>query len=95
MEPLPPRLEEKRRALARLLGRPVVVRGLRTPDPDFRGRLQVEPGRVLIEYQVAQPGYFWEIPVIDELLDRAAAGELTASVREGASAPPSAAPPEQ
>jgi hypothetical protein len=64
------------------LKRPVLVRGIRVPDPGFRGRLQVEPSRVLIEYQVAQSGYFWHIPIIEELLDRAAAGRLTAELRE-------------
>ena len=82
MEPLPPPLEAKRRVLSELLCRPVVVRGIQTPDPLFRGRLTVEPGRVLIEHQVAQAGYFWHIPIIEELLDRAAAGERTAELSE-------------
>jgi len=60
----------------------VYVRGLRTPDRDLRGRLRVEPNRVLIEYQVSQAGYFWQVPVIEELLDRAAAGEQRAELRE-------------
>ncbi len=84
VEPLPPDLEDKRRALARALGRPVVIRGIRTPDPEFRGRLRVEPGRVVIEYQVAQHGYFWHVPIIEELLARAAAGESGVELREGA-----------
>lgn len=92
MEPLPPPLEAKRRALSQLLGRPVVVRGIRSPEAGFRGRLTVEAGRVLIEHQVSQAGYFWHIPIIEELLDRAAAGELTAELREaladGAEGPP-------
>jgi len=92
MEPLPPPLEAKRRALSELLRRPVVVRGIQTPDPLFRGRLTVEPGRVLIEYQVAQAGYFWHIPIIEEMLDRAAAGETTAELRER-NARDEAAPP--
>ncbi len=82
MEPLPPRLETKRRALARKLGRPVYVRGLRTPDPAFRGRLRVEAARVTIEYQVAEAGYFWHIPIIEGLLDRAAAGEQDVELRD-------------
>ena len=79
MEPLPAGLEEKRRALERALGRPVRVRGVRTPDRGLRGRLRVERARVVIEYQV---GYFWHLPVIEELLDRAAAGEAWAELRE-------------
>ncbi len=82
MEPLPPPLEKKRQAVSRALGRPVLVRGLRTPDASLRGRLLVQPGHVLIEYQVEQAGYFWHIPTIEELLDRAASGELTAELRE-------------
>jgi len=82
MEPLPPLVEVKRRAVSQLLGRPVVVRGIRSPDAGFRGRLTVELGRILIEHQVAQAGYFWHIPIIEELLDRAAAGETTLELRE-------------
>jgi len=89
MEPLPPALERKRRSLARALGRPVHIRGVRTPDSGFRGRLSVEPGRVVIEYQVAQAGYFWHIPIIEELLDRAAAGQPTAELRAPAGPPDS------
>ncbi len=92
MEQLPPGLERKRRELARLLGRPVRVRGIRVPDRAFRGRLRVDSDRVLIEYQVDQPGYFWHIPVIEELLDRAAAGECAVDLRER-SAESEAAPP--
>ncbi len=81
MESLPPPLEQKREAVARSLGRPVYVRGVRTPDSELRGRLRVEPGRVVIEYQVAEVGYFWHVPVIEELLDRAAAGEQSVELR--------------
>jgi hypothetical protein len=93
MEALPARIEEKRRSLERALGRPVYIRGIRTPDPDFRGRLRVEPSRVLIEYQLAEHGFFWHIPIIEELLSRAAAGQPSAELRD---ASPSAAaePPE-
>jgi hypothetical protein len=86
-EPLPPGLERKRRALATALGRPVYVRGIRVRDPDFRGRLRVEPHRVIIEYQVAQSGFFWHAPIIEDLLDRAAAGHSSAEVRESGDAP--------
>jgi hypothetical protein len=82
MERLPPALEQKRRALARQLGRPVRVRGIRTPDRALRGRLRVDPDRVLIEYQIGEHGYFWHIPIIEELIDRAAAGEIRAEIRD-------------
>ena len=80
MEDLPPLLEDKRRLLARTLGRPVFIRAIRTPDPRFQGRLRVHPGRVVIEYQIAEHGYFWHIPIIETLLDRAAAGQIAAEI---------------
>ncbi len=92
MEPLPPPLEAKRRALADHLGRPVLVRGIQTPDPTFRGRLTVEPGRVLVEYQTSEAGYFWHITIIEELLDRAAAGETKIELREPRPGGPAPAP---
>jgi hypothetical protein len=82
MEQLPPDLERKRHALERYLNRPVSIRGVRLPDRAFRGRLRVGPSRVVIEYQVAQSGYFWHIPIIEELLNRAAAGECAVELRE-------------
>lgn len=81
MDPLPRPLEQQRRALSRALGRPVRVRAVRTPDRGLRGRLRVEPGRVVIEYQVSQEGYFWYVPIVEELLRRAAAGEREVELR--------------
>ncbi len=84
-EPLPGQLEEKRIAVERLLGRPVVVRGVQTPHPDFRGRLRVEPGRVVIEYQIPEHGYFWHVPIIEKLLEAAMAGESSVELTEPSS----------
>lgn len=81
MDPLPRPLERQRRALSRALGRPVRVRAVRTPDRELRGRLRVDPDRVVIEYQVSQEGYFWYVPVAEELLSRAAAGEREVELR--------------
>jgi len=89
MEALPGKIEASRRSLERALGRPVHIRGVRTPDPQFRGRLRVERHRVLIEYQPAEHGFFWHIPIIEELLSRAAAGEASAELRDAS--PPAAA----
>ena len=82
MEALPEPLEGKRRQVEAALRRTVVVRGIQTPDAAFRGRLRVEPGRVLIEYQIAEHGYFWHIPIIERLLSLALAGETSAELRE-------------
>lgn len=68
--------------MAAALGRSVVVRGIQTPDVAFRGRLRVEPGRVVIEYQVSEHGYFWHIPIIERLLSLALAGETSVELRE-------------
>jgi hypothetical protein len=92
MEPLPPKLERRRRDLERALGRPVHVRSMRTPEAELRGRLRVERDRVVIEYQIAEQGYFWHIPIIEELLSRAAAGHSTYELREP-SPDPGEAPP--
>ena len=82
METLPEPLERKRREVETALGRPVVVRGVQTPDSALRGRLRVEPGRVVIEYQVSEHGYFWHVPVIERLLSAALAGETSVELRE-------------
>ena len=81
MDSLPRPLERQRRALSRALDRPVRVRAVRTPDPELRGRLRVDPDRVIIEYQVSQEGYFWYVPIVEELLRRAAAGEREVELR--------------
>jgi len=78
---LPPPLEQQRHAPSRALARPVLVRSIRTPDPGLRGRLRVERSRVVIEYQVSQEGYFWYVPIVEELLRRAAAGEREVELR--------------
>ena len=77
---------------ARRAGRGVRRVGGADLDRELRGRLLVEPDRVLIEYQVAEHGYFWHVPIIEELMNRAARGELRVELREpddaDAEAPP-------
>lgn len=79
---LPPSLEQMRLELERRLGCPILVREIRTNDPDFRGRLRKRAGAIVLEYQVAQKGFFWHADVVEELLRRAAAGELSAELRQ-------------
>jgi hypothetical protein len=68
--------------LERRLGRPVIVREVRTGDPAFRGRLRRRAGAVILEYQVAQSGFFWHADTVQELLRRAAAGEVAVELRQ-------------
>ena len=72
---LPPALEPLRRRAEQALGIPVRVRGVRTRDRSFRGRAVRRQGCMLVEDQVAQAGYFWHVPIIEEILARLAAGE--------------------
>jgi hypothetical protein len=72
---LPPALEWKRRRAEQTLGLPVRVRGVRTRHKSFRGRAMRRQGCVIVEYQVAAVGYFWHVPIIEDILDRLAAGE--------------------
>lgn len=79
---LPDPLERLRRRIERRIGERIVVRAVRTPDPQFRGRISQGRGRVLIEVQAAMPGYFWEAEIVEALLRRVAAGERDALLRE-------------
>jgi hypothetical protein len=72
---LPRRLEEKRRQVEEALGLRVVIREVRTEDAQFRGRLRVSGERLVVEYQVAQAGYFWDVELIERLLLLALAGK--------------------
>ncbi len=79
---LPGPVEAKRRQVEAALGRPVIIREVKREDSAFRGRLRVFADRVVIEYQVAQPGYFWEIATIEQLLLLALAGKTDMTLRE-------------
>ena len=82
MEPLPPRLRDLHRRAEQAAGQPIRIRGVRTDRPGFRGRLSPHPGYLLLEYQVAQAGYFWHLPTIEALLARAAEGCRQAVIEE-------------
>jgi len=82
---LPPALEPKRRRAEQALGMPVLVRGVRTRHRSFRGRAVRRQGCVVVEYQVAAAGYFWHVPIIEEILDRLAGGETDTYLQDGPS----------
>jgi len=79
---LPAALEARRRQAERALGRPVSIREVRIQDPGFRGRIKMTGERLIIEYQVAQSGYFWEAGLIERLLLLALKGETNLTLRE-------------
>jgi hypothetical protein len=78
----PAGLQQSIRQAERAAGMPIVIKEVRVPDTAFRGRVTKKAGFLLLEYQVAQPGYFWHIPIIEELLRRIQAGESDAEIRE-------------
>ena len=73
-------LERRRRAAEERLGMPVIVRGVRTPDASWKGRLYRRRGRVIIEYQISQSGFFWHAPIVERLLDAAGEGQTEAVI---------------
>jgi hypothetical protein len=79
---LPEALEIKRKQVERAVDLPVVIREIKTPDAHFRGRLRKLKDHLILEYQVAQPGYFWEVETIEELLLLALAGKTKVILRE-------------
>jgi len=60
------------------IGRRLIVRTVRTPEPEFRGWVQVRPSAVVIEYVEELPGYFWGFELLERLLDWVEAGGCTA-----------------
>lgn len=51
------------------LGKRIILRGVRLPDRNLRGRLTERPGHFLLEYRDDLPGWFWAHDIIRELLD--------------------------
>jgi len=60
------------------IGRRLIVRTVRTPEPEFRGWVQVRPSAVVIEYVEELPGYFWGFELLERLLEWVEAGGGTA-----------------
>ena len=73
---LPRPLEQERLQLERALGKRVVVKAVKRENPRFRGRVRHTPRQIVIEYQISQPGYFWEAGLMEKLF-------LLALKREG------------
>lgn len=75
-------LDERLRAAERRLGKRIVLRGVRDPDPQWRGRLTERPSHFLLEYRDATVGFFWHHDIIRELLDLLEQGATAAVLRD-------------
>ena len=49
-------------------GKRLIVRAIATPEPEFRGWVEVRPSTVVIEYVEELPGYFWGFELLERLL---------------------------
>ena len=76
-------LEDRIREVEARTGKPIVVRGVRSDEPDFRGRLIARKGYYVVEYRDNVPGYFWHVPIIEELLRLIEQGQGSITLLEG------------
>ncbi len=67
-------LEELVQEVEEDIGHRIVLRSVRPPEREFRGRIVSRGGYLLLEYHDETAGYFWDHDIIRELL---------ALVREG------------
>lgn len=81
--PAEPHLRERVLTAERATGKRIVLRNVRTADPSFRGRIVRRPGYVVLEYRDDQPGYFWHVPIVEELLRLVELGAGSVTLYEG------------
>ncbi len=67
-------LDRRLREVEEQIGKRIVLRPVRGPERNFRGRIASIPGAVVLEYRDETAGYFWDSDIIEELLDHLAAG---------------------
>lgn len=60
--------------MERAIGKRLIVRSVTTPEPEFRGWVEVRPSTVVIEYVEELPGYFWGFELLERLLEWVEAG---------------------
>lgn len=60
------------------VGKRLIVRSIRTPEPEFRGWVEVRPSAVVIEYVEELPGYFWGFRLLERLLQWVESGGASA-----------------
>ena len=79
---LPDKLARRLEELERRLGRRVILRACRWPDPDLRGRIHSLPGAIVLEYRDDVAGFFWHYDIIAELITHAQAGVVEGEFRD-------------
>jgi len=77
---LPLEVEGRLARLEARLGRRIRVRLARWQDEGLRGRLREDGCDLVLECNDVNPGFFWHVDVVRELLDRVEAGEIEAEV---------------
>jgi hypothetical protein len=75
-------LDDRVQQVERRLGKPLVLRGVRDPDPRWRGRLTERPSHFLLEYRDDVVGFFWHHDIIRELLDLLEQGQTNVTLRD-------------
>ena len=71
MTEVPPGLRKRLAEVEAKVGKPIMLRAVRDPDPDFRGRVTDKGSHVLIEYRDDVVGFFWDVDRMRELLEEA------------------------
>ncbi|MBM3498172.1 MAG: hypothetical protein FJX74_05830 [Armatimonadetes bacterium] len=64
-----PDIDARIRRIEGVTGKPVILRPVRPSCRCFRGRVVERSHCFLIEYRDEQPGYFWDLDLLRELLD--------------------------
>jgi hypothetical protein len=71
MSDVPPGLLRRCCEVEKRLGKPIILRAVRDPDPHFPGRVTDKGSHVLIEYRDDVVGFFWDVGRMRGLLDEA------------------------
>ena len=79
---VPKKIQRRIAAVERRIGRRIIVRGAKWPDPSLRGRVSERAGAIIIEYRDDVAGYFWHIDIISELLDHVEQGHFEISLTD-------------
>lgn len=68
MRDIPPGLKKRLKEVETKIGKPIILRAVRLPEQNMRGRVTDKRSHILLEYRDDVPGFFWDVDVIRELL---------------------------